>query len=757
MKCINSMLVGTALLVLTLLAPRFTQAQELALAEAQELDLRVLVITPSPWDAGLALMTDMMDTLGTPYEVLDASQETLTVAKLMDGDRGRFNGIILTQATGHGLSPEALQLLHDYERLNDVAESVLAGWPAWAPGSDADHAMTNPLDSTGAQAQWVGEAGGARIFEYVNEQAPMQLDPEYAVAFEPRNDDADPQVSPLLVRADSPTHQLISELRYENGRRVLLSTVSNGSWMIHSQVLAYEFLNYATSGIFIGARRVFLSAHTDDLFLPDELWDSANNKNFPEYGEGAKVIRMDDVDVVNAAAQHKAFKDAHPLAAGLRFEFSFNGIGAGGNEDLLLSALKDDKQTFRYINHTFAALQMDRICPDPDDVPAPTLEDCPVTDYATAYAEIDDNREFWQKHRFTQYRPNFEVLLTDSHSGLSDRRNYPESSDQSLHNAFPDGANPWFLSAAQDLGVRVLAADASRTNQDEIRRIGFVTKTNELGETLSGDFSNIAILPRYPTAIYYNTYSPVENTDEYNYIHYERYLCPPADQPQPEGCVPEGQRPCDSIPGSICEPRSYEGILAAEADTTFRHMLSYKPFPHYFHQGNLINYERSAEQAEAAASAQKGKKPPTPEPEALGRTLQTDWLDAVMGKYESMLKLPVETLEFHQLTNVVWQTIAQQEALVEGTLRKTVDLEGNVTRTVTLQAQGNPGEVYVTGIRNAANEVQYGGQWQSRVPVSQTPVEFVVDEGASLIVGGTTAVAPMTSSAESVPVVEEAF
>jgi hypothetical protein len=125
-----------------------------------------------------------------------------------------------------------------------------------------------------------------------------------------------------------------------------------------------------------------------------------------------------------------------------------------------------------------------------------------------------------------------------------------------------------------------------------------------------------------------------------------------------------------------------------------------------------------------------------------------------MNKYESMLKLPVETLEFNQLADVVWQTIAQQEALVEGTLRKTVDLEGNVTRTVTLQAQGNPGEVYVTGIRNAANEVQYGGQWQSRVPVSQTPVEFVVDEGASLSVGASPAVAPMTLSIQSAPVVE---
>jgi hypothetical protein len=67
------------------------------------------------------------------------------------------------------------------------------------------------------------------------------------------------------------------------------------------------------------------------------------------------------------------------------------------------------------------------------------------------------------------------VLLTDSHSGLSDRLNYQESSDQSLHIPFPEGANPWFLQAAKKLGVTVLAADASRVNQNEIRRVGEVS------------------------------------------------------------------------------------------------------------------------------------------------------------------------------------------------------------------------------------------------------------------------------------------
>ncbi|MCV5391969.1 hypothetical protein OFC62_45320, partial [Escherichia coli] len=74
---------------------------------------------------------------------------------------------------------------------------------------------------------------------------------------------------------------------------------------------------------------------------------------------------------------------------------------------------------------------------------------------------------------------------------------------------------------------------------------------------------------------------PAELTDEYNYIFYERYKEDPTSPLYVEG------RPCDVYPGSICEPRNYDEILAAEAETTLRHMLSFKPWPHYFHSSNL--------------------------------------------------------------------------------------------------------------------------------------------------------------------------
>ena len=59
------------------------------------------------------------------------------------------------------------------------------------------------------------------------------------------------------------------------------------------------------------------------------------------------------------------------------------------------------------------------------------------------------------------------------------------------------------MQAAQDAGVRYLASDASHPTQ--------------AAEQVVPGF-NLMLLPRYPTAVFYNATTPAENTDEYNYL-----------------------------------------------------------------------------------------------------------------------------------------------------------------------------------------------------------------------------------------------
>ena len=716
-----------------------------------------------------------MDQTGTPYDILDSSSTELTAGALRSAEgHGRYNGIVLTQAdlytpSGSGFTAEEWEALHAYEREFAVREAVVAGFPIFAPALGLDYGMGTVGAAATSTGRWVAPAGTGRLFSYVNTANTLDI-PEYSVWGTPRGDASAPHATPLLVDQADASHVFVSQLDYADGRQVLLSTVGNAWYRLHSNVIAYQFLDWATKGLFIGARQVSLSTHTDDMFLADDLWDPAANVTDPN-----QQYRLSAADLDNVVAGQQAFRAEHPLSAGWKVQFPFNGSGAstataanprvtkavaddatlnkaqagrnygratslavskssttesravlraanvappagtvtkvflnlrvtsnsaalpvqvcavteswvegagnggvldvsgttwnnrsglsvlgsrwktaGGtyaadrcvsvtlpatgaasvditpiwqawnskaiaNNGLLVRATANGtatlasaeasaanrpsiaidsvtapdglttrsvqlKDQFGWINHTYNALQMDRLCPDPDE---PQPAECPRTDYQTAYDDIAQNRVVWTNLALPGYQEGLAYLLSDSHAGLHDRMGTEEDASDDV--PFPQGANPNFLNAAQDLGVRYIASDSSRPNQDKEQRVpGF----------------NLILLPRYPTNVYVNATTPEQNVDEYNWIYHDRY-------------VAQGQDPC-SIPAAICTTKTYDQLLAWEADTTVGHMLSGKAWPHYFHQSNLRNYGG-------------------------GRTLQLDWMDAVMTRYEQLFTLPVLT------------------------------------------------------------------------------------------------------------------
>ena len=134
-------------------------------------------------------------------------------------------------------------------------------------------------------ANWVSPAGGTQFFEYIKSATPLTLDGGFAWVGKPRVQGtvptaAAPAVQPLLaVRnasgAADKNQTLISIVRYAadpangrpNVREVLVSGISNATYLLYSQKLAYEFVNFATKGVFAGGRYAYLTAHNDDLFL----------------------------------------------------------------------------------------------------------------------------------------------------------------------------------------------------------------------------------------------------------------------------------------------------------------------------------------------------------------------------------------------------------------------------------------------------------------------------------------------------------
>ncbi|HLM65526.1 MAG TPA: hypothetical protein VK306_14610 [Acidimicrobiales bacterium] len=653
---------------------------------ARVVDLKVLVVSTGPRaaDAGLELMARTMDQYGVPYDVMDSSAVELTEATLRDGDRGRYNGVILTSAdlytpSGSGFTLEEWQRLHTYERDFGVRESVVSGFPATDPALDLDYGMgaVGALDtSTG---HWVAPAGTGRLFSYVNTTNTLAI-PEYSVWGTARGAGGpSPAVTPLLVDDGDPSHVLVSQLTYADGREVLLSTIGNSWYRLHSNVLAYQFLDFATKGLFIGGRTVSLATHADDLFLADDLWDPATHTTDID-----QQYRIGSEDVENLVAAQQAMRTEHPLLGDWKVIHAYNGVGAGapGNPsagpDPLTDSIVAHKDEFGWINHTYRALQMDRLCPDPDE---PQPAECPRTDYQTAYDDIARNRTVWTNLALPDYEPGLTYLLSDSHAGLHDRNGTEE--DASDDTPYPEGRNTDFLQAAYDLGVRYIASDSSRPNQDLEQRVP--------------GFTDLYLLPRYPTNVYVNATTPDVNTDEYNWIYHDRY-------------VAQGQDPC-TIPGAICTTKSYEQVLEYEADTTVTHMLSGKAWPHYFHQTNLRDY-------------------------GSGRTLLIDWVDAVMTRYDALFTLPVKTPLAYELGPDARDRIVTAEQHVRGS----VDLG---TGEVTLVADG-PARPRVTGL--AGGEV-YGGQSQRKVDVGATPTTFAAEDQVTAVLSPPTTTTTTTAPA----------
>jgi hypothetical protein len=675
--------------------------------------LRILLITTGDItaDPGYAYMKPVLDEMGVQYDVLDAATQDLTAVKLASsagaacraenaGCVGNYNGIILTDSDlVPGFAPSEWDILHDYQKNFGVRLAVLSGWPGtyWDPqppyGVYLDYGLVYSSSGNNYDGTWtVPAASSKEVFEYVNTANPLPVT-DFAFAANPRNDGTGlrdgsvPNVEPLLKTQNG--EALVSVIRYmiptqaTPVREVMISTITNASFLIHSKVLAYEFVNWVTQGVFVGKRYVHMAAHVDDLFLSNSLWDPALKNDHP-----TNTYRLNSGDITNAVNQQTAFRTAHPTAGAFKLDFAFNGSGAvvdptamtlvpNLTEDLV-AAIVANKANFRFINHTFTHADMDTP-PVPAGAPC-DYETLPTI--AAVQAEIAKNRTVWGLLALPERSQNNRVLVTGNHSGLKNRKCtadpalHPEMFDvQSDDLAFDEGgANPIFLQAAANASVRYLASDSSQKAQNLEQ---YITQYED------GSQTDRLMLPRWPTNVFYNVINPTQLEDEYNYLFHGRF-------------VNAGLNPCE-VPGAICTPRNYAEILLAEADLASRHMMTFNKWTHYFHQSNVAKYDES------------------------GNTLQFDWLNAVFTEYEQLFKLPVKNYPYYLIGDSTEEGLKAKAATIQATWNRS-------TNQVTIFANKAVPNLFVTGI--SGGEL-YGGQYIRRINLTTTPAAYVVNRGVT--------------------------
>ena len=130
-------------------------------------------------------------------------------------------------------------------------------------------------------------------------------------------------------------------------------------------LLGPGLIDWVTGGAHVGLYRNYSTIHVDDMFTPDDAWDTTTHAN--DYTP-ADALRMNPVDVDNAATWSKANN--------FRLDFLFNGGNSTTNDatapapDPLLAAFqKIDPSTgkpytddFGWLNHTWDHAYLDVGC-----------------------------------------------------------------------------------------------------------------------------------------------------------------------------------------------------------------------------------------------------------------------------------------------------------------------------------------------------------------------------------------------------------
>ena len=628
-----------ALLLLSLFSSLFARAP----APSDRVALRLLVVSATATDPGLAAWEDLLQRLGTPFDTFIAADEPLTRDLLVAPDGGgRYYGVLLADGSlSHrvgdswqsAFSADEWALLWAYERDYRVRQVALYSYPGTAP-EDYGLRLVGTMDVGENALSASLSPAGQKLFSYLRPDAllPVRQARVFLAARVAQS------AEPLLT--DEAGHVLAALAPSGDGRERLVLTVAQGPQLLHTQLLGYGLVRWVTRGLFLGERRVFLQVDVDDWFQESYRWNPATKTAGPER------FRLSARDALAARAQQQKLRAAHPRARSFALTLAFVGfkadlaapascdpaaLSAPDNPDPLTSATRCVADHFNWLNHTFTEQVQDS------------------SDYAAARADIEQNNQVAAALGLKRYSPS--VLLTSGHSGLG---YYPPEApvDHGLA-----ASNIHLLRAAKDAGVRFLGANRSVPSQSA-RCAGC-----GVAHPLEPD---LLLVPRYPTNVFVSTTTPAEAVSAYNSVY------------GPQGSAARWS-----------EDLSYEAYLNEDTDVALRHLLTFSPYPHFFHQANLHEY-------------------------APDRSLVFDWLDALLTKYDRLYTLPLVTLPWDALGEYVAARTAFEDMNVEAVWnRKTHELRVSAPRA---------GPVFLTGAKTG-DSVRYGEDVISSFPLAAGEVK----------------------------------
>ncbi|WDZ83923.1 hypothetical protein [Micromonospora cathayae] len=540
--------------------------------------LRTLIVATNTSDFGVPTLTTTLDRVGAQYDIVYTATDTITAGTLVRSDGvGKYNAVMLTNSmqmyehNGNylsGLTSTEWNTLWAYERNFQVRQAALyTSYGTWPE----DYCLT----SNGETA--IGETplnvslttAGAGVFDYLNSSAQIPVTQSYVYRTSIRSGCA---ADALMTNGSD---VLAVRTTSTDGRERIALTFTSNQYLLHSDLLVYGLFRWTSKGLHLGERKHHLNVDIDDWFNTS---DHYKEDGTVEYSPGFQVSGH---DLVNLDAKQSALRTAYPQAAGLTYNIAYNGsdidpfagdqCSPNGDATTLTATTKCLKNNFRWINHTFNHPELNS------------------TNYATSYAEIDDNRTAGNA---IGLNAPASVLKTPEYSGLGVYNDDPDDDTGTPTDHGLEASNTALLDAAEDLGVTTMAGNMSFNSHKPAHfNAGRIHPLNP----------TIQVMPCWPTNIAYHTTTPAEQTVFYNSFY------------GPNGLFPYWP-----------SNRTYPQLLDYEAGVALQHVASGSIYPHTFHIANVRDY-------------------------GSGNTLLTDWTGAVLAKYTSYFSVPLLNQSWTQI------------------------------------------------------------------------------------------------------------
>jgi hypothetical protein len=362
-------------------------------AAAQRIDMRVLLMGAYGTEPSFLAWQAQLRREGVPYDQLVATPEhtRIRAETLSSGEEAKYQAVIA--ATGNlvrceergcfsALETEEWTALERFEARFHVRQISAYIYPApefglnWPSTAGAVEGLRPSLTTAGRTAFAYLEGPvtiGSGTYGY--ESTPLEAG----------------NFTTLVT--DENGASLVGVYRHADGREELVQTVDGNQFQTHTQLLRHGELAWVTRGTYFGDQRNYLELQVDDVFLPDDIWNTTTHATdyLPE-----DAVRMTSEDVTRATSWSRS--------TGLRLDMVFNGGGSveyreqHAGSDPLLTALRENAATFGWIDHTYDHPNLD------------------CSTQAFIEGEIDDNVR-WAREAGLSVSAG--ELVTGEHSGLA--------------------------------------------------------------------------------------------------------------------------------------------------------------------------------------------------------------------------------------------------------------------------------------------------------------------------------------------------